>query len=66
MDNNSIFNNWYKENEEKMIQSHSDVEAVAFAAFEAGAKAMESFMEKKFDNSTNKKNFIKKHFWDLL
>jgi hypothetical protein len=66
VEKNDIFSIWWKENEENIHQSHTDLEAVSYTAFIAGAKAMESFMEKHFDNSNNKKNFIKKHFWDLI
>jgi hypothetical protein len=66
MIDNSIFNKWYKENEEELIQSYSDIEAIAYTAFKSGAEEMELFMSKHFDNSNNKKNFVKKHFWDEL
>jgi hypothetical protein len=61
-----VFSVWWDENKEKIYESHTDLEAVSHISFVAGAKAMEMFMEKHFDNSNNKKNFVKKHFWDLL
>jgi hypothetical protein len=65
-DNKNIYKKWYEENESRIHQSHGDVESVAYEAFVAGAKAMETLMEKHFDSSNNKKNFVKKHFWDLV
>jgi hypothetical protein len=66
MEKTDIYSVWWKENEEKIHQSHTDLEAVSYISFVAGAKAMETFMENNFDSSNNKKNFVKKHFWDLL
>jgi hypothetical protein len=62
----NLFKKWYSENEFKIQESHGDLEAISYESYVAGAKAMEEFMAKHFDSSNNKKNFVKKHFWDMV